>query len=32
MKTSTSPNTLVLEQDLKRMLNLKMADDASGAR
>jgi hypothetical protein len=32
MKTSTPPNTLALEQDLKRMLNLKMADDASGAR
>lgn len=32
MKTSTPPNTLALEQDLKRMLNLKVADDVSGAR
>ncbi|EAT83298.2 hypothetical protein SNOG_09106 [Parastagonospora nodorum SN15] len=32
MKTSTPPNTLALEQDLKRMLNLKMSDDASGVR
>jgi hypothetical protein len=30
MKTSTPPNTLALEQDLKRMLNLKMTDNASG--
>jgi hypothetical protein len=32
MKTSTPPNTMALEQDLKRMLNLKMNDDASGVR
>jgi hypothetical protein len=31
-KTTTSPDTLALEQDLKRMLNLNSAVDASGVR
>ena len=29
---SSTPESLALEQDLKRMLNLKMTDDASGVR
>jgi hypothetical protein len=32
MATSTPSDTLALEQDLKRLLNLKMTDDAPGVR
>jgi hypothetical protein len=32
MKTSTPSDTLALEQDLKRMLNLKPAGDVPGVR
>lgn len=32
MRTSTPPDTLALEQDLKRLLNLKMTGDVTGVR